>query len=330
VRAAVGYVAAHQQRDGAIPPSAGGTLDPWDHVECAMALDAGGRAQEAERAYRWLRDAQRDDGSVWAGYRDGQPHDRTKDANLSSYVAVGGWHHYLATGDRAFLRELWPAVASAVEFALALQAEHGGIYWARDEHDRVWDDCLVAGSSCVRASILCAERIAEVLGEPEGERWRSRRLMLEEALRDREGDFGWSWEKPKSRYAMDWYYPVLCGVLSDTEARRRIDGGRGRFVRPGRGCRCTDDRPWITVAESCELAIALDSLGRRVAARQLLDWQLAHQDEDGGFRIGTAPGFGPWPDGERPSWTAAAAVLAADALYDLSPAAGLFRSLHEA
>ena len=46
VRAAVGYIAAHQQRDGAIPPSAGGTLDPWDHVECAMALDAGGRAQE--------------------------------------------------------------------------------------------------------------------------------------------------------------------------------------------------------------------------------------------------------------------------------------------
>ena len=184
VRAAVDYIAAQQQRDGAIPPSAGGTLDPWNHVECAMALDAGGRAKEAERAYRWLRDAQRDDGSLWAGYRDGQPHDRTKDANRSSYVAVGGWHHYLATGDRAFLRELWPAVDSAVEFALALQAEHGGIYWARDEQDRVWDDCLVAGSSCVRASILCAERIADVLGEPEGERWRSRRLMLEGALRE--------------------------------------------------------------------------------------------------------------------------------------------------
>ena len=127
VAAAVRFIAAHQERYGAIPPSADGTLDPWDHVECAMALDAGGRVEEAERAYRWLRDAQRDDGSAWASYRDGQPHDRTKDANLSSYVAAGGWHHYLATGDRAFLRELWPAVASAVEFALALQAEHGGI-----------------------------------------------------------------------------------------------------------------------------------------------------------------------------------------------------------
>lgn len=306
-------------------------MEPWNHVECAMALDIGGRAAEAERAYRWVQSVQHEDGGLWSAYRDGEPSERTRDANASSYLAVGLWHHYLSTGDEPFLRELWPALRASIEFALALQAEHGAIHWARDEHGNVWDDSLVAGSSSVRAAIVCAQRAAGVLGEPDGERWRPRRQALDQGVREREHEFGWSWRhEPKSRYAMDWYYPVLCGVVSGEAARRRIDSRRGRFVRPGLGCRCTDDRPWVTVAESCELALALAGLGRRAAARQLLGWQLKLQREDGAFPMGTAPGFGLWPEGERPTWTAAAAVLAADAACDLSPAAALFPSLHDA
>ncbi|MEE8336835.1 MAG: prenyltransferase/squalene oxidase repeat-containing protein [Dehalococcoidia bacterium] len=331
VDAAVAFIASHQRADGSIPEAPDGRLDPWDHVECAMALDIGGRSAGAERAYRWLQQAQSSDGSIWAAYRDGEPHDLTKDTNLSSYLAVGLWHHYLLTQDEAFARELWPAARRAIDFVFEMQADFGGIYWARDEHDNVWDDCLVAGSSCVRAAIVCAERLAELLGEPDAARWRERRGLLEVALREREHDFGWSWEgAPKARYAMDWYYPVLCGVIEGREARRRIDRARARFVRPGLGCRCTDVRPWVTVAESAELALALDVVGRREAARQLLDWQLGHQQPDGGFRMGTAPGWGEWPAEQRPSWTAAAVVIAADAVHDLTPAAALFRSLPNA
>jgi hypothetical protein len=329
VAAAVEFVAAHQCSDGSIPEAPGGKLDPWDHVECAMALDAGGRTAEAERAYRWLRDVQHDDGSFWAAYRDGTPHDRTKDANIGSYLAVGVWHHYMVTGGGRFLRELWPAVRGAIEFALELQAEHGGIYWARDERGGIWKDCLIAGSSSVRAAIVCGERIAGLLGEPQAARWRERRLRLDATLRGREGEFGWSWE-PKARFAMDWYYPVLCGVIGGRDARRRLDSRRVRFVRPWLGCRCNDDRPWVTVAESCELAITLDAIDRAAAGKQLLAWQLGHQEPDGGLRMGTAPGWGAWPEHERPSWTAAVLVLAADALYDLSPGGGLFRSLQDA
>ena len=325
VTAAVGYVAAHQQRDGARPWWPGGELDPWDHVECAMALDVGGRAFEAERAYRWLQDVQLDDGSMFAGFRDGVPHDRSRDTNSSTYVAVGAWHHYLSTGDRRFLRDLWPTVVGAIEFALGLQAEHGGIYWSRDEHGKVWRDCLVTGSSSVRAALWCAERIAEVLGESEGARWRPRRLALEASFRDPGRNFD-TWEDDKGHFAMDWYYPVLCGILSGEAARRRLERDRGRFLEHGQGCRCRDDQPWVTVAESCELVMAMDACGQREAGRELLEWQLAHQEADGGFRTGTTGGE-PWPEGERPSWTAAAAVLAADAIHSLTPAGGLFRSL---
>src|ERR1035438_192846 len=55
-------IAAAQLPGGAISwPD--GHVDPWDHVECAMALAACGLSAAAMRAYLWLRDAQRPDGS---------------------------------------------------------------------------------------------------------------------------------------------------------------------------------------------------------------------------------------------------------------------------
>ena len=55
-------IASGQRADGAIPwPD--GHVDPWDHVECAMALSACGLAVPARLGYKWLRDTQRQDGS---------------------------------------------------------------------------------------------------------------------------------------------------------------------------------------------------------------------------------------------------------------------------
>ena len=56
-------IAAVQEPSGAIPWFRGGHTDPWNHVECAMALSAAGLVMEAERAYDWLRRGQRPDGS---------------------------------------------------------------------------------------------------------------------------------------------------------------------------------------------------------------------------------------------------------------------------
>src|SRR5690606_9511721 len=156
------------------------------------------------------------------------------------------------------------------------------------------------------------------------------REALEAALREHGDRWGATLPEDTARYSMHWYYPALCGVVTPEAAGRRLDAGWPRFVEDGAGCRCVDDRPWITVAASCELAIALDACGRRDAGREVLGWQLRRQEPDGGFRTGTVDGYGAWPDGERPTWTAAAVVLAADALYDLTPAGGLFRSLHTA
>jgi hypothetical protein len=327
VARAAGFIAEHQERDGAIPSLRGGPVHPWNHVESAMALDAAGQHERAVLAYQWVAEVQEDDGSLCGAYLDGRALDGTREANFATYIAFGAWHHYRLTRDVDFLRGLWPTITRAVEFALALQAEDGSIYWARDADGNPWPDSLVAGSACIRASIRCAERIGVAVGDRLAVYWRARRKALEAAIRSGERGWGGTFPEDTSRYAMHWYYPVLCGVIAGERAQGRLRAGWTRFMRDGYGCLCVEDRPWVTVAESCELAIALDVCGQRDEARSLLQWQVAHQEADGGFRTGTVARYGAWPDGDRPTWTAAAVVLAADALYDLTPAGGLFRSL---
>ena len=92
-------IAAVQRPDGSIPWFTGGHLDPWDHVEAAMALDAAGEHRRAAAAYRWLAASQNEDGSWYAAYVDGRPTERRRETNFCAYIPVGVWHHYLSTGD---------------------------------------------------------------------------------------------------------------------------------------------------------------------------------------------------------------------------------------
>ena len=78
-----------QKDNGEIPWSEGGKTDPWDHVEAAMGLSIGGYLKEARHAFEWMARMQLEDGSWWASYRDGVSEDTTKDANMTSYIAVG-------------------------------------------------------------------------------------------------------------------------------------------------------------------------------------------------------------------------------------------------
>ena len=99
--ATVDAIAEWQLPNGMIPWFPGGHADPWNHVEAAMALALGGRRAEAERAYEWLADVQRADGS-WHQYYLADSIEQDKlDANIIAYVAAGVWHHWLllpATG----------------------------------------------------------------------------------------------------------------------------------------------------------------------------------------------------------------------------------------
>ena len=69
---------------------------------------------------------------------------------------------------------------------------------------------------------------------------------------------------------MDWYYPVLGGPVRGRAAYELLESRWDEFVVPGLGIRCVDTNPWVTGAETCELAMALDTIGDHRRALTLL------------------------------------------------------------
>lgn len=313
------FIASVQKANGEIPWSAGGKTDPWDHVESAMGLSVAGYIKEAEMAYRWMSSTQLKDGSWWAAVKDGEPVDKTKDANFSSYIAVGVYHHFLVTGNESFLRSMWPTVKAGIDYALNLQAPGGEIYWARNGEGVVDTMALLTGSSSVYMSLKCALAIARRLGKKRPA-WEISLGRLGEAIKERPNLFNMM----KKRYSMDWYYPVLCGAVTGMDARRRIDKSWDRFVVPDWGVRCVSDRPWATMAETAELVLALVAIGEAERAKAVFSWLCDKKYGDGSYWMGvTFPDGVIWPE-DKTSWTSAAILLAHDALHKISPAAGLF------
>lgn len=324
----VAFILETQRPWGEIPWFEGGHSDPWDHTEAAMGLSIAGEYAAAESAYRWLADSQLADGSWWRSYRDGKPDNPDRrESNYVAYVATGVWHHYLITGDTAFLKAFFPVVDAAMAFVLALQGDAGEIDWAVDAAGEPMGDALVTGCSSIYKSLECAAHIAGTLGIAR-DHWLQARVALGNALRSRPQRFDRTWAS-KSRYAMDWFYPVITGWVQGQEAIERIDGRWSEFVEPGLGCRCEVQEPWVTVAESCELTLALLAAGDRSRAAELFSWLTQWRDGDGAWWTGYQ--FVEdvlWPD-EKPTWTAGAIMLAADALTDHTPAAQLFLAARE-
>ncbi|HEX2056940.1 MAG TPA: prenyltransferase, partial [Actinomycetota bacterium] len=297
-----------QLRDGSIPWHRDGHLDPWNMVEAAMGLDAAGRRDAARAAYRWLIARQRSDGAWAAAFRGGLVEDDTLDANFCSYLAAGTWHHYLATGDLDFLAACWPAVDRAMGFVLRLQMASGAIAWARDRDYRPWPGALLTGSACIHLSLGCALEAAAVLGYERLE-WELARSALGAAVAGDPAAF-----LEKDRFSMDWYYPVLGGVVTGAAARSSLLERWDEFVIEGRGCRCVSDRPWVTTGETCELVLALDAAGMRDEARAVFAWVQHLRRDDGDYWTGaTWPEDVVWPR-ETTTWGAGSVLLAADAL----------------
>lgn len=319
----VDYIASVQTADGAIPWYPGHCADPWDHVEAAMGLTIGGHVERARRAYQWLRDIQLDNGSWYAAYKDGEVADGTRaETNFVAYIATGLWHYYLVTADRDFLQAMWPTVRRAIDFVVALQSEHGEIYWCLDTVLGVRQDALVTGCSSIYKSLECAVQIAGTLGI-DATPWYEARARLGHALRHRPERFDRTWA-PKTRYSMDWFYPALAGVLDPSASRRRLAARWNVFVEDGTGCRCVSDEPWVTVAESCELVMALIGAGAPRQAAELFSWLHDCRADDGGYWTGWSLSHKTvWP-AEKPTWTAGAVLLAADALSGYTRASRLF------
>jgi hypothetical protein len=299
-------IAAAQQPCGSLPWPDGHT-DAWDHVECCMALLLGGREAEALRGWDWLLQTQFADGSWATKWDQLDVLDPLVDVNQGAYVAVGAWHWWLVTQDSALPKRTWPMVKRALDLVLDSQTPRGEILWAR-EGGVYRQEALLTGSSSMYQSLRCGLALADLLGDPQPE-WELAAGRLQHAVAHHPEAF-----LDKSRFSMDWYYPVLGGCVRGPAALELLDAQWETFVWPGLGIRCVSDRPWITGAETAELVMAMLVAGRADEARALMVDVQHLRHEDGSYWTGLVmPEDVHWP-GERSSWTAAAMVLAADAL----------------
>lgn len=327
------YIESLQRPDGAIPWFPGGALDPWNHTEAMMGLSVAGRVNAVENALDFLTQTQSPDGAWWGEYGNAVPMEdythlarteapKLRDTNFCAYVATGVWHHYKATGNVAALRRHWPMVHRAINFVLRFQSDHGEISWCADSSGKAADDALRSGCSSIFKSLDCAIRIATLL-DHDTTNWQLAKDRLGAALLHKPHRFDRTWTQ-KSRFSMDWYYPVLANVLPRHAARRHLQIKWPNFIIESMGCKCVSDQPWVTVAESCELTLALAGIGEWDRAHTLFAWQDKWRDTDGAYWMGYQYKERIlWPE-EKPSWTSAAVLLAADAIFRLTGAAGLF------
>jgi hypothetical protein len=185
----------------------------------------------------------------------------------------------------------------------------------------MFDEALLTGNASIYQSLDAAIRIAAAVGQPDVE-WVAAFDKLGDAFRNRIEVF----EDP-SEHSMDWYYPVLGGAIRGQAGQELIARRWEEFVVDGQGCRCVDHRPWVTGAETSELALALDALGDTGDAIALIAAIQHLRDPDGSYWTGLVYADGKrWPV-EKSCWTSAAVILAADAVSRCSAANGIFRDV---
>ncbi|MCB1257500.1 MAG: hypothetical protein KDB26_10365, partial [Microthrixaceae bacterium] len=209
-------IAEWQLPNGMVPWVPGGHADPWNHTEALMALMLADRRAEAERGFDWLASKQREDGAWHQYYLADEVEQDKLDANCVAYVATGVWFHWLTYGDRGALEAMWPMVRDATDFVLALQQPRGEIIWARHADSTPFTFALLTGSSSICHSLRCSLAIAKELGH-ERPNWEQAVEKLFRTIRDEPDAFA-----PKHRWAMDWYYPVLCGVIQGEAGKKRL------------------------------------------------------------------------------------------------------------
>lgn len=313
-------IASMQEADGAIPWTVGEHTDAWNHVEGAMALVVGGEIEAAGAAYDWCLRNQRVDGSWAMRIVGGEVEDASTETNMAAYIAVGVLHHWAIRRDRAFLESMWPVVCRALDLVASLQLPFGGIAWSRewdaDGPAKINREALLAGSSSVYQSLRCGVALAEVMDEPQPE-WELTGGRLGHAIREHRDQF-----LDKSTFSMDWYYPVLGGAVRGPAAHEMLAVRWDTFVEDGLGIRCVSANPWVTGAETCELAMALHAIGDDRAEQMFADMQHLRNDEGGYWTGYVFPDDVNWPV-EYTTYTAAAVILAWDVLSDTTAGAAI-------
>ncbi|WP_069649068.1 glycoside hydrolase family 66 protein [Caloranaerobacter ferrireducens] len=117
---------AIQPTSGAMPattnPSSYG-YKVWarDSAVTAMALDASGHVEEAEKYWYWLANRQNEDGTFYTCFdiwtNEWIPFVEPEHDSIGMFL-VGAYRHYKNTGNTEFLNNIWPAYKKSADFIM--------------------------------------------------------------------------------------------------------------------------------------------------------------------------------------------------------------------
>jgi len=313
------FILTLQKESGDIPWHINGKTDPWDLVETIMGLNIGNHFDASILAFEWLKKMQNSDGSWYSSYINGIPEDKTRETHMAAYISVGLFHTWLLKQDINLLETYWPTMEKGISYAISLQTKTGEIFWAKSPEGIVDPMALLTGSSSIFMSLKCALAITRILGRQKPS-WENAFNKLGRSIKENIHIYNVS----KSRFSMYWFYPVLSGALKGKKAEKRVKKYWGKYVIEGEGARCVSDQPWVTIAETSELVLTLYAMGDMKKAKILFSWIQDKIYEDKTYWCGyTYPDMVIWPE-DKISWTNAVVLMAADALYALTPASNLF------
>jgi len=313
----------NQLDSGAIPSNADLSHDPWDHIEAIMGLNFLKDKESSDLAFKWLKNNQNKDGSWYAKYFNNDPIELNKPTHFGPYISVAALHYFKIFSDKDKLFELWETIKSAIDFSIDLQNSNGTIPWSVDKNNEIENDFLLTGSSSILKSLECAIAISKILDLDSNEKWTKAYESLAYAVRNPEGLFDKTTDR--SRFSMDSYYPIISGVLLDYEKEKYIKKIFKDFYVEGIGVKCVVDEPWVTVAETSEFIISLVISNELEEAKKILVEVMNISDSNDIPYMGwqyVENIF--WPE-EKPSWTAAALILAADSIFDFSPGSDILK-----
>ena len=211
---------------------------------------------------------------------------------------------------------MWPFVR-ALDFVVDLQLENGAISWGRSPEGDTHNDSLLTGSASTYQALRCGLALAELFGESQPE-WEIAAGRLQHAVAAHPRR---SWTRATSQ----WTGTTQCSVgLFMAGGSIRHVGSRLGQVHHRRVWRSLCGGP--AVDDGCRNRRTCDPLiinGQEAPARQLLSDIQCLRREDGSYWTGIVVDEGKfWPP-EASTWTAAAIVLACDALAE-GPTLDLF------
>jgi oligosaccharide amylase len=160
---------------------------PRDAVYLAVTMDMCGYHEETRRFYNWCKRTQMDDGLWYQNhYTDGRRHWPGIQVDQVGSILWGIWKRYEATGERDFLRDMWPTITRAALYTLSrINPEVGLVYSEQD----LWEETggyLLYTNACCLAGLKAAAAAAEVLGETdEAAMWPPAIRDLERAIRQK-------------------------------------------------------------------------------------------------------------------------------------------------